>query len=170
LPESTGTAVAIAQHRSPDPLGLGLASLLQAATPLPVEEATDKEPIRGGHVYLAPADYHLLVEPGQFTLSVDARVNFARPSIDVLFESAADAYGAAVIGVLLTGANEDGAAGLARIEERGGFALVEDPDTAQRREMPAAGLAATAGATVLPVERIGSFLGGLCAGDSVGAA
>jgi two-component system chemotaxis response regulator CheB len=127
-----------------------------------VVEVEDKDLIAPGRVYLAPPDYHLLVEPGSFALSVDERVQYARPSIDVLFESAADAYGERVIGVVLTGANADGAAGLARIAKRGGAAIVQDPETAEAREMPAAALAA-APATVLPLESIGPHIAELCA-------
>ena len=107
---------------------------------------------------LAPPDYHLLVEPGMFALSVDERVQYARPSIDVLFESAADAYGMGVVAIVLTGANEDGAAGLARVKQQGGVAIVQDPRTAERRAMPEAALAATEPDAVLPLDEIGPFL------------
>src|SRR5207247_10114796 len=122
----------------------------------------DKTAIEPRHVYIAPSDYHLLVEAGSFALSVDERVQHARPSIDVLFESAADAYGDRVIGVILTGANEDGAAGLARTKARGGIAVVQDPSQAERRTMPDAAIAATVADAVLPLDQIGPFLYGLC--------
>ena len=160
LPDEVDVPIAIAQHRGPDSLRGALQAALQRHLARPVVEAADKDPIEPGHVYVAPSDYHLLVEPGSFALSVDERVQHARPSIDVLFESAADAYGAGVIGVVLTGANADGAAGLARIAARGGVAIVQDPETAEAREMPEAALAA-APATVLPLEGIGPFLGEL---------
>ena len=160
LPDEVDVPIAIAQHRGPDSLRGALQAALQRHLARPVVEAADKDPIEPGHVYVAPPDYHLLVEPGSFALSVDERVQHARPSIDVLFESAADAYGASVIGIVLTGANEDGAAGLARIAERGGVAIVQDPETAEAREMPEAALAA-APATVLPLEGIGPLLGEL---------
>jgi two-component system chemotaxis response regulator CheB len=112
-------------------------------------------------VYLAPPDYHLLIQEGYFSLSKDAHVHYARPSIDVLFESAANAYGERVIGVILTGANADGASGLAEVKRRGGVAIVQDPGTAERREMPAAALALTAADAVLPLSEIGPFLYGL---------
>jgi two-component system chemotaxis response regulator CheB len=108
--------------------------------------------------------------PGHFTLSTDARVNYARPSVDVLFESAADAYGPAAIGVILTGANEDGAAGLARIKEAGGVAIVQDPRTAERRAMPDAANAATSADVVLPLDEIAPFLSGLCLGPATARA
>ena len=93
---------------------------------------------------------------------MDERIQFARPSIDVLFESAADAYGTGVIGIILTGANDDGAHGLARIKESGGVALVQDPEGAARRTMPDAAIAGTAADAILPIEEIGKFVYGLC--------
>jgi two-component system chemotaxis response regulator CheB len=118
-------------------------------------------------VYVAPPDYHLLIERGSLALSVDERVQYARPSIDVLFESAAEAYGERVIGVILTGANEDGAAGLARIKQLGGVAVIQDPAGAERRTMPDAAIAATVGDAVLPLEAIGSFIYSVCAAEGV---
>ena len=113
-------------------------------------------------MYVAPPDYHVLVEPGAFALSLEDRVQFARPSIDVLFESAADAYHERLIGVILTGSNEDGAAGLRHVKARGGVAVIQDPAQALRRTMPEAAIAATVADAVLPVEEIGRFLYGLC--------
>ena len=125
-------------------------------------EAEDKDDLVRGHVYLAPSDYHLLVErDGTLALSTDERVQYARPSIDVLFESAADAYRERCVGVVLTGLNEDGAAGLARIKQLGGVAIVQDPQTAERGEMPAAAIVATTADVILPLEEIGLFLHGL---------
>jgi two-component system chemotaxis response regulator CheB len=162
LPERLELAFAVAQHRGPDARRGGLEGLLQTHSPYPVREVGDKEPIEPGHVYVAPPDYHLLVERGYFTLSVDERVNYARPSIDVLFESASDAYRQRLIGIVLTGANEDGAAGLALIKRRGGVAIVQDPRHAEAPAMPAAALAATSADAVLPLAEIGPFLHGLC--------
>lgn len=162
LPADVGVAVAVAQHRSADSTRGSLESMLQQHTEMRVLEAGDKEAILPGHVYVAPADYHLLVEPGSFALSVDARVQFARPSIDVLFESAADAYGERLIGIVLTGANADGAAGLAVVKRRGGVAVVQEPATAEARVMPEAALKLTAADAVLPLEEIGAFVHGLC--------
>jgi two-component system chemotaxis response regulator CheB len=164
LPDELGVPLAIAQHRRAESTRSGLAELLQSHVARPVREVEDKDPIRPRHVYLAPPDYHLLVEPGRFALSTDPRVNFARPSVDVLFESAADSYGRAVIGVVLTGANEDGAAGLARIKEAGGVAIVQDPRTAERRAMPDAAIAATTADVILPLDEIAPLLSGLCLG------
>lgn len=161
LPDGLDCAVVVAQHRRADAVEGGLAGLLQLRALMPVADVDDKEPIRPGHVYLAPPDYHLLIQPGYFSLSTDERVHHARPSVDVLFESAADAYGERVIGVILTGANEDGATGLARIKARGGVAVVQDPTSAERQEMPDAAIAATHADAVLPLEEIGGFLYGL---------
>ena len=170
IPGGLSCPIAVVQHRRADALEGGLSNLLQLHTHERVVEAEDKMAIEPHTIYVAPPDYHLLVEPGAFALSVDARVQFARPSIDVLFESAADAYGRHVVGVVLTGANEDGAAGLARVKERGGVAVVQDPRTAERAEMPAAAAAATAADAILPLDQIGPFLYGLCcalpSGDS----
>jgi len=161
LPDEVDVPIAIAQHRSPDSIEGAFETNVQRSIARRVREVDDKDEIERGRIYLAPPDYHLLVEPGSFALSTDERVRFARPSIDVLFESAADAYGSGVIGVVLTGANDDGASGLRRIAERGGIAIVQDPQTAERRAMPDAAIAA--GATVvLPLEAIGPYLGELC--------
>lgn len=135
-----------------------LAAHLQKFSALPVLEVEDKDPIAPGRVFLAPADYHLLVENDHFALSVDARVNHARPAIDVLFESAAAAFGDRAIGLILTGANDDGARGLATLKARGGLALVQDPATAASRAMPAAALAAAKADYVLPLDQISACL------------
>jgi two-component system chemotaxis response regulator CheB len=166
LPDEVDLPIAIAQHRGPDSQDGALESLLRRVVSRTVQEVSDKDPIERSHLYVAPPDYHLLVEErGSFALSTDARVQYARPSIDVLFESAADAYGESVIGVILTGANEDGAAGLRRIAERGGLAIVQDPETAARRAMPDAAIAA-ASPTVLPLEEIGPFLASRCLAEA----
>jgi two-component system, chemotaxis family, protein-glutamate methylesterase/glutaminase len=160
LPAEFAAAVVVAQHRAPDGDDTMLLTLLDAATPLPVREATDRAPLVPGEVLLAPPGYHLLVEPGEVALSCDAHVQFSRPSVDVLFESLADAYGERAGGVILTGANEDGAAGLAAIRRRGGMVLVQDPQDAERPEMPMAALAACP-ARRLPVAKIGPALAAL---------
>src|SRR5438067_1931461 len=128
--------IVVAQHRLPGSEDLILGQLLQQHTRRVVVDPDDKTPLAQDHVYLGPPDYHVLVEQGQLALSTDAPVNFSRPSIDVLFESAADAYGDRAIGIVLTGANADGAAGLARIKDRGGVAIVQDPATSAKRAMP----------------------------------
>jgi two-component system chemotaxis response regulator CheB len=161
VPDEVDLPIVVAQHRHPESVEETLRGLLSAEIGRPVVDVDDKLVIQAGHVYLAPPDYHLLVERGSFALSVDERVKFARPSIDVLFQSAADAYGAGVIGIILTGANEDGAAGLAEIKRRGGVAIVQDPAGAARRAMPDAAIAATVADAVLPLEDIGPFVYGL---------
>ena len=165
LPPGLPVPVVIVQHRTIAPDGGGLKDLLQDHTGLTVVEAEDKMALEPGTVYLAPADYHLLVEErGLLALSTDAPVRSARPSIDVLFQTAAEAYGAALLGVLLTGASADGAEGLAAVKDRGGRAIVEDPATAECRTMPAAGLAATAVDYVLPLTEMGEHLVALAGG------
>jgi two-component system chemotaxis response regulator CheB len=162
IPSELDQAIVIAQHRHPDARTTTLPELLALQIARPVQDVEDKLPIEPSHVYVTPPDYHVLVERGSFALSLEERVQFARPSIDVLFESAADAYRERVIGVILTGANEDGAAGLRRIKQRGGVAIVQDPAQAVRRAMPDAAIAATVADAILPLEEIGNFLYGLC--------
>lgn len=157
LPAGFPAAVVIVQHRQGKCDGR-LVELLASHCALHVTEAEDKQALDPGFVLLAPPDYHLLVEPGAAALSVDERVHFSRPSIDVLLHSAADSYGDRAAAVVLTGANADGAAGLARIAARGGTAIVQDPETAERREMPAAALAATPAAHVVALDQIGRLL------------
>jgi two-component system chemotaxis response regulator CheB len=140
LPKSLPVSVAVVQHRYKSSDNM-LSGFLQQHSLLPVVEAQDKEAMAPGRVYLAPADYHLLVEAGSFALSTEAPVCHARPSIDVLFESAADDYAENVIGVILTGASFDGAKGLAKIKARGGLAIVQEPATAISRIMPEAAIA-----------------------------
>ncbi|MFL6578025.1 MAG: chemotaxis protein CheB, partial [Povalibacter sp.] len=124
--------------RSPD----GLPELLKRDCALPVKQAEDKEPLAPGTVYLAPPGYHLLLESHRaFALSIDAPVHFSRPSIDVLFESAADAYGRDLLAILLSGASSDGAAGLQEVHIAGGVTAVQAPDSAEAATMPAAALA-----------------------------
>jgi two-component system chemotaxis response regulator CheB len=157
LPAEFAVPLVLVQHRSRDAHSL-LGELLQDHTPLTVCEVDDKQPIARGFVYLAPADYHLLVEEGHFALTVDEPVRFSRPSIDVTFSSAADAFGPRVVGVALTGANEDGAAGLRRIVDRGGRAVVQDPESAEVRTMPAAALRSVPSADVVALEGIAGRL------------
>ena len=157
LPVDYPAAVAIAQHRSPGSRGV-LTHFLQKHCSLPVREADDKDPVVPGTVYLAPADYHLLVEGGAFALTTDEMVQYSRPSVDVLFETAAHHYGARVVGVVLTGANEDGADGIVAIHARGGHTVAQSPDTCERPEMPAAAIATGAVDVVLPLADIGPHL------------
>jgi two-component system, chemotaxis family, protein-glutamate methylesterase/glutaminase len=161
LPKDFPVPIAVVQHRYRTS-NEGLPAFLRRHTPLQVVDTTDKEWIKSGTVYLAPANYHLLVERGELSLSVDEAVAYSRPSIDVLFESAADAYGSGVIGVVLTGANADGAKGAARIKNRGGFVIAQDPATAESPAMPQAAIDATRVDRILPLDRIGPFLVELC--------
>ncbi len=157
LPADFSLAIAIVQHRhhSSD---RELVTFMQHTCPLPLCEAEDKQAIAPGQIYLAPANYHLLVEPGYFTLSTEAPVLYARPAIDLALESAANAYGSRAIGVILTGASQDGAEGLARLAQAGGMAIVQDPTSADSPTMPTAALAAVPTALVLPLEKIGPHL------------
>lgn len=161
LPDDFPVPIAIAQHRGPDSDDGALERTLSRRAGRPVQEVEDKDPILRGGVYVAPAQYHLLIEKAAFALSVEARVQYSRPSIDVLFESAAEAYRDELIGIVLTGANRDGAAGLARVKQRGGCAVVEDPATATNSAMPAAAIAATPVDRVLSLGDIAPFLVGL---------
>jgi two-component system chemotaxis response regulator CheB len=158
----------IAQHRAADRTGTVLVDFLQRRSALPVCEAEDKQAIAPARVFVAPADYHLLVEPGFLALSIDAPVQQSRPSIDVLFESAADAYGEEVIAVVLTGANSDGADGIRRVKERGGVTMAQDPATAERAEMPAAAIATGMVDEVLSIEDIGRRVNELARPEPVG--
>jgi two-component system, chemotaxis family, protein-glutamate methylesterase/glutaminase len=163
MPRHFSVPIAIVQHRGKsedDALG----RLLAAQTSLRVMEPEDKDPLQPGHVYIAPADYHLLVEGETLALSTAAPHNYARPSIDLLFESAADSHGRGVLGVVLTGSNQDGAQGALRIKSRGGRVFVEDPATAHSRVMPAAALAATSVDAVLPLADLCRRLVAVCSG------
>lgn len=139
-----------------------LAPLFAARCALIVKEAEDKEAAVPGVVYFAPSDYHMLVEAdGALALSSDEPVNYSRPSIDVLFESAADAYGTGLVGVVLTGANEDGALGLRAVEAAGGVAIVEDPAFAYASSMPEAARRACVSARAMSIEGVADHLKGL---------
>ncbi len=143
LPQDFDKAIIIVQHRAADSDSY-LSEHLNLISQLQVKEAQDKEPIRAGIAYIAPPDYHLLVEKqASLSLSDDERVNYTRPSIDVLFETAADCYGAALMGVVLTGNNSDGARGLKTIKDLGGTTVIQDPADAQVPAMPLAAQAIT---------------------------
>ncbi|MBN8419733.1 MAG: chemotaxis protein CheB [Verrucomicrobia bacterium] len=158
LPGSFPLPVFIVLHLPPDDKG-SLAALLHSQCQVTVKEAEDKEPATPGVVCVAPANYHLLVEP-DFTLSLsqDEPVFFSRPSIDVLFESAADAYGSSLWAVILTGASPDGAAGLKAVHAAGGKTWVQDPATAEAPTMPRAALAACPEARVLSLSELAQEL------------
>jgi two-component system chemotaxis response regulator CheB len=168
LPNDFALPIAVVQHRARESDALGL--VLQESTELRVCEIEDKMPIESGRAYVAPPDYHLLIDHGHFALSVDAPVTYSRPSIDVLFESAADELGSRLIGVVLTGANRDGARGLRRIVDRGGRALVQDPATAEVDVMPRAAITQVPEALVVPLDQIAQHLRKLAQPAKVGGA
>jgi two-component system chemotaxis response regulator CheB len=158
LPAGFGLPLIVVVHVPPDKRSM-LAGLFQAKCRIPVREAEDKEPISRGTVYFAPPDYHLLIEAEKsLSLSSDEPVLFSRPSIDVLFESAADAYGAALIAVILTGANQDGARGMKAVVEANGVALVQNPDGAFASAMPEAAIRMCPGARVMSLDAIAAYL------------
>ena len=158
LPSDYGLPVMVVVHVPLDKKSI-LAELFRAKCRVRVQEAEDKEPIRAGTVYFAPPDYHLLIETGRsLSLSTDEPVLYSRPSLDVLFESAADAYGPGLVAIVLTGANEDGARGLKAVSEAGGKAIVQVPGAAYASAMPQAAIALCPQAEVLPLEKIAAYL------------
>ncbi len=133
--------------------------LLNEKSNLTIKEADEKEKIASENIYIAPANYHLMIESDKtFSLTIDEYVNFARPSIDVLFESAAEAYKSKLIGIVLTGSNNDGAKGIKRIKELRGLAIVQDPETAESPTMPASAIAAIQPDYILSLEKIVELL------------
>lgn len=157
LPATFRLPLALVQHRVAD-AGDELALALRAACALPVREAEDKSAIEPGTVFIAPPGYHLMVEDGHFALTTEDPVGWARPSIDVLFETAAESFGPRVIGIVLSGTGEDGAKGLAVIRRHGGAAIVQAPETAFADGMPRAAARAVGDQTALPLEAIGTHL------------
>ncbi len=161
LPADYALPVLVVQHVHPQQESVTLV-YPPGCCALQLKEADEKEPIQSGFVYFAPPNYHLLVEDDYtLALSTDERVNYARPSIDVLFESAAHVFGPSLVGIILSGANQDGAAGLGAVKRRGGLAIVQDPATAEVPQMPNAALAATPVDYVLSPEAIGRLLSGI---------
>lgn len=151
-------AVIVVQHEHPTSDDF-LTRYLDEKCLLKVKRADDKEDIAPGVIYIAPPNYHLMVEENRtFALSIDEPFNYARPSIDVLFEAAADVYGANLVGVVLTGASADGSRGIGKIKERGGLAIVQDPETAEVQTMPRAAINANHVDHILPLGEIGPFL------------
>jgi two-component system chemotaxis response regulator CheB len=161
LPAKAAVAVFIVLHLPRDRPSM-LAEVFSRKCPLDVREAQDKEPVIAGTVYFAPANYHLLLDHGpQLALSVDDLVHHSRPSIDVLFESAAEVYGNRLLGIILTGANEDGAQGLAAVHDAGGLTVVQTPETAQSPQMVISALKLRQPDYVLPLEEIAAMLSAL---------
>lgn len=159
LPDDLEAGMVIVQHRRAGPSDL--AKLLTEHTSWDVCEADDKEEVSQGRVFLAPPGYHLLMDGDRFALSTEGPVQHSRPSIDVFFESVAGSFGRRVIGVVLTGANVDGATGLAEIVRRGGRAVVQDPATAAKRAMPEAALRAVPDAQVVTIDGMAPLLCGM---------
>lgn len=157
LPSGFAIPIVIVQHRGSDAESF-LCDLLQQWTGRKVGEPEDKEPIEPGHIYVAPANYHLLIEEGHFSLTTEGPVRYSRPSIDVLFGSAAHSYGARLIGVVVTGANEDGSRGLECVHDHGGYSVVQDPATAEVATMPEAALRRVPDAVKVPLSEIAGHL------------
>lgn len=158
LPENFPVPVIIVQHISSDSDGYFIRHL-NSISKVKVREAIEKQKAKPGYVYFAPPNYHLLVEEdGTFSLSISERVNYARPSIDVLFESAACAWCPGLIGVILTGANNDGATGLKKIKQYGGYTIVQDPASAEVDSMPKAAIARCQVDKVMPLDQMAEFL------------
>lgn len=167
LPRDFALPILVAQHLHPSDEG-SFAMHMARVTQLTVIEPCDKEQIKSGRVYTAPANYHMLVERGgTIGLSVDARVNWSRPSIDVLFESAVLAWGEEVAAVILSGANSDGAKGLRAVKEAGGLAIVQDPASAEHPVMPQAAIDSGAAGEILSAQDIGIRLAELCAREKL---
>jgi two-component system chemotaxis response regulator CheB len=160
LPDSFPACVLLVQHRRNTPETL-LADLLQEQTRLRVSEPADGELLRHGEVFVAPANAHLLVEGGHVRLGDEPAVQHSRPSIDVTLGSVAKAYGSRSVGVVLTGANVDGALGLRELVDSGGYGIVQEPDSAEMPVMPLAARNLVPEAAVVPLEQIASHLAGL---------
>lgn len=160
LPADFPVGIAVVNHLHPHSATRQMSKYLKARCRLDVVEAEEKEPFLPGRVHLAPANYHLLLESsGRFALSIDEKVKYSRPSIDVLFESAAEVFRETLVGIILSGASSDGADGLAWIKAAGGYAIVQDPETADVAVMPRSAIAQCAVDRVLPVQAIGELLG-----------
>jgi len=168
LPRDFPLPVVVVQHRSSEESEL-FAPLLRQHVQMSVVEVEDKLEIKEGQIFVGPSNYHILIDDVHLALSTDEPVLRARPSIDVLFESAAESFGEGVLGVLLTGMSQDGVAGLKRIQECGGFTLVQDPATAEGRIMPEAAIESAVADRILPLEKIASFLLDLSLGQRMKA-
>jgi two-component system, chemotaxis family, protein-glutamate methylesterase/glutaminase len=154
LPPALAVPVLVVVHVPPDRPS-AIPRILEQTSHVPLKEAADKEPLAPGTVYFAPPGYHLLVEADRtLALSTDEPVHHSRPSIDVLFESAADVFGRGLLGVILTGASSDGAAGMAAIARCGGSTIVQRPETAEQALMPQAALGAVTPTAVLDLDDI----------------
>jgi two-component system chemotaxis response regulator CheB len=168
LPNNFPAAILVVIHLHPHSSCGHMVNYLSSRCELPIKSADDKEKIQPGTIYLAPANYHVLVER-DFTLAltIDEKVNYSRPAIDVLFETAAEAYQDELLGIVLTGGSKDGAAGLRRICALGGCALVQDPESAEAFIMPQSALQHCENARVLLLAEIGEFLRGAVQDDTL---
>jgi two-component system, chemotaxis family, protein-glutamate methylesterase/glutaminase len=168
LPEDFSVPVIVLQHLGPDG-GDYLATHLDQISAVRVKEAEEGEVVEPGTVYTAPAGYHLLLEDDRsFALSGEPPVNYSRPAIDVLFESAVQVCGEQLIGLILTGANSDGAKGLAEIKAAGGLTIVQNPETAEADAMPLAAIRASSVDHILDLGGIAPFLCGIVSGETNG--
>lgn len=158
LQEGFSASILIVQHLSPHSDGY-MAKHLNELCKINVKEADEKEKILPGNAYIAPANYHLLIEKDEtLSLTVDPKVNYSRPSIDILFESAAEVYENELIGIILTGGNGDGSKGLKMIKEFGGLTIVQDPSTAEADFMPRAAMKASEVDYILSLNKISNKL------------
>ena len=158
LPSGFAIPIIVVQHIGPRSENSWI-KLLNDSCIIPIKEADEKEKIVTGNIFIAPSNYHLLIEKDRtFSLTIDERVNFARPSIDVLFESAAEAYKEKLIGIILTGANNDGTKGVKRIKECGGIVIIQDPETAESSYMPASAIAAVQPDYIQALDQIGDLI------------
>lgn len=158
LPKTFSIPIIILQHIGANSDNKWI-DILNKRTNITIKEAEEKEKIEKGNAYVSPPNYHLLIERDKtFSFTIDERVNYARPSIDVLFESAADAYKSKLIGIILTGSNNDGARSLKRIKEYGGMAIAQDPDTAESSYMPASAIATVKMDYILTLQGISALL------------
>jgi two-component system, chemotaxis family, protein-glutamate methylesterase/glutaminase len=159
LPSNFPVPILVVQHVHPLQKSASLVHVTHNPA-LIIKDADQNESLQAGHVYFAPPNYHLLVEEDRtLSLSIDPKVNFTRPAVDVLFESAVDAFGALpLVGIVLSGANNDGAAGLRYLKQRGGLSIVQDPASAEVSYMPQAAIQAAHPAHILPPEKIGALL------------
>lgn len=158
LPSDFPLPIIVVQHLHPESESY-LPKILAAHCALPVKQAEEREVIQAGSVYIAPPNYHLLIEEDRsFSLSLEPPVRYARPSVDVMFETAVYAYRDKLIGIILTGANDDGSYGVKKLKQMGGYVIVQDPKTAEAEAMPTAAIAAAKVDKVLPIEQVGLYL------------
>lgn len=158
LPNDFPLPIIVVQHLHPNSESY-LPKILSANCVLPVKQAEERETIQNSSVYVAPPNYHLLIEEDHsFSLSLEPPVRYARPSVDVMFETAVYAYRNKLIGIILTGANDDGCEGVKQIKKAGGYVIVQDPKTAEAEAMPKAAIAAATVDKILPIEEVGLYL------------